>query len=636
MKPNFILLLLVLLCIFTIWKARSYIAPVSPVIEGQQMVSVLDIKLAKEKSAYTARYFYQHPELFTSLEQVRKQINDTRDAFWIKETIRLAPDAKLGKYILAFSHLTDVQLTIFDHKGQFLLQRKSGLFCKERDITLGDASNFFKLDLAPGRQYTLLLRVQHSKGYTPILNFNFYDEVAYLQKSHQTAITHALLEGAILAFLLYIVLAYLISRYRPYIWLFTFLFFIGGYSLLLQPSILSLLFPQHPQLGASLISLLSRLGGISFYLLTIDFLNLKHLDQLYYRLSKYVIFSLCAIAIFTLVNNYYFTNYNYSNYITIVFGLIHIVYFSSLYRFIWKKIDQQQRFLAYGTVFFVTGLGAMVYSGFRLEEQAIAYLSILTQLFALAITMLLLLGIRLKIKKTEQEQQRFIKNLVRERTFKLEKANQKLSDQQNLLMQKNNYIQALIEELNHRVKNNFQLLYSLGSLYLGKVGQRDHVLQVMQDRIHAMLTVNQLLLPDQREKLQLYSLFSENINYLQQIYDPKHHVNIKIEMDTNCAISTELAIPMALILTELLTNSYKYAFPSSHLVNPECTIRLQRNSKKAILQIADNGIGRAKVDANSSFGISLVKDLCRQLKGDMQFSTNQGFNYLFEFNTLLK
>lgn len=634
MKPNFILILLILLCITTIWKARSLIAPEDRGVQGQESISILDIKLAKEQSVYTAAYYYQHPELFTDLRQVQKKMNDTKDAFWLKETIRIKSDAQDKTYILAFNHLTDVQLNIFDERGQILSQRKAGLFCKQKDIMPGDAINFFKLNLLPDSVYTMLLRVQHNKGYTPVLNFNLYEQAAYLQRCHQNDITHALMEGAIVAFLLYIALAYLISRYRPYVWLFTFLFFIGGYSLLLQPNIMSLLFPQHPELGASMISLMSRLAGISFYMLTIDFLNLKYLDSLYYRLSKIIIFNLCAVACFILINNYFFSNYNYSNYITIFFGVVHMLFFFSLYRVIWYKIDQQQRYLAYGTVFFVTGLAAMVYSGIMLEEQAIAYLSILTQLFALAITMLLLLGIRLKLRKTEKEQHRFIQNLVRERTIKLEDANEKLSKQQELLVLKNGYIQSLIEELNHRVKNNFQLLYSLGNLYIGKVGHRDHVLQVMQDRIHAMLVVNQLLLHDQREKLHLYSLFSENIIYLQQIYDPKKCVTIRLDLDTNYSISVQLALPMALILTELLTNSYKYAFPSHHLVTPECNVYLRRVDKKAILSITDNGIGCAEVDTRSSFGLSLVEDLCRQLKGEMEFSHKQGFNYKFEFDTL--
>jgi Signal transduction histidine kinase len=224
---------------------------------------------------------------------------------------------------------------------------------------------------------------------------------------------------------------------------------------------------------------------------------------------------------------------------------------------------------------------------------------------------------------------------VHERTMELSNANQSLYEKQKQLIQKNNYIETLIDEVNHRVKNNLQLLYSLSSMHKTVESQGSsyaHSAQSMQDRIHAMMLVNQLLVYNQNSQLKFDMLVTETVNYLRQMYDPEDHVSIELNIIQHWLISTNTSIPLALIITELLTNSYKYAFPKGAVNIPKISLCMYKKEKKTYMSIADNGIGCEDPNCIASFGIKLIQDLTRQIKGKVFIEHTKGFNYLFEFN----
>jgi 7TM diverse intracellular signalling. len=164
------------------------------------------------------------------------------------------------------------------------------------------------------------------------------------------------MEGANIVLLLYIAFAWLVSKYRPYIWIFFFLLFIGCYSFALQDAFIDIIFPNQPQLGWSLVSLFRNLGGISFTLLTVDFLNLKKYHPRFYKLALGLMIIVAAEAAIVFINNFYFANYKESNWTNISLGGIHVLFYTSLFISIWKRIDQMQRFLAYATVFLLQAL----------------------------------------------------------------------------------------------------------------------------------------------------------------------------------------------------------------------------------------------------------------------------------------
>lgn len=639
MKPNIIVTILMLLCIATIRFGRDAMMSNNQVAIKTCIAKNSPLLIAKEYAEYTnPMYYYHHSVLFAPLNRIKRDVDQEKGIFWLKKEISLSDSLTTGNYVLSFDNLTYVNLTVIDAKGEIVYKKKSGLFRKRKELNPRDGRDHFVLSLEAGKPYTLLLRVKHSKGYTPLYNFHLQKELDYVKKKQHSRIVHAFMEGAIIVLLLYMALAWLVSRYRPYIWIFLFLLSIGMYSVALQNFFVDFIFYNSPQLGWSMVSLFSRFGAISFYLLTIDFLQLRKLHTRYYKVACYIIFTIGITALFTFVNNFYFVNYKQSNWVNITLGIIHMLYFSNLFISLWKKIDLMQRFLAYGSVFFVTGITAMVYCALTLQEQAIQYVSMLTQFFALCITMLLLIGIRLKLRKNELDYHQSTESIVQERTNELKKANNALYEQQIQLLQKNRYIETLIDEVNHRVKNNLQLLYSLGSLH--KTGenhgiQYNQAIQSMQDRIHAMMLVNQLLVYNHNSQLKLKTLVIETVNYLRQMHDPEKKVSVNVNIEQDWLISTNTSIPLALIITELLTNSYKYAFPKGSTGSPVISLSIIKEKFATTMRFEDNGVGAAEAILSTSFGIGLVKDLTRQIKGIVAIQHERGFQYIFEFNNMI-
>ncbi|WP_088159840.1 7TM diverse intracellular signaling domain-containing protein [Sphingobacterium sp. G1-14] len=641
MKPNIIFILLLLLSIATIRLGRDAIIANNMLIKKTFLATETPILIAKEsESRKDPIYYYNNPQLFLPITHYHRDKNQNKDNYWLRKKIFLNNPLSTGQYVLSFDNLTFVDLTLIDGNDKVIDRRKAGLFCKTSSLSANDGRDHFVIHLDANKDYTILLRVRHIKGYIPLYDFHLQTQLDYLKKTQWINIIHAFMEGAIIVLLLYIAFAWLVSRYRPYLWIFFFLLFIGFYSYGLQSQFTDLFFPNTPQLGWSLVSVFRNLAGISFSLLTIAFLNLKKISRLHYKLILCLILVVFIAAVFNFVNNYYLANFKQSNWINIALGALYVAYFSNLFISLWKKIDKMQRFLTYSVIFLVIGISTLLYFGLVLKEQSIQYVSMLTQFFGLCITMILLIGIRLKLRKSELDHHKSTEIIVQERTVELKKANDALYEQQIQLLQKNHYIETLIDEVNHRVKNNLQLLYSLGSLY--KAGDNhgsQHIqpIQSMQDRTHAMMLVNQLLVYNQNSQLKLNVLVIETVNYLKQMHDPERIVPIHVDVGQNWLITTNTSIPLALIITELLTNSYKYAFPKSkgHDISPRINLSIIKSESGTTMRFEDNGIGAKKIISGSSFGIGLVKDLTRQIKGTVTINSEKGFKYLFEFNNII-
>ena len=636
MKPRIILSVILLICLSTIKFGSDIIIAQNDELKetflAEDMPALITIEIPQHEDAL---YYYHNQTHFKPLNQFPQSKSNAKEVFWYKKKICLSDSLPSGVYVLSFNHLTFVDLTVFDQQGLIITNRKAGSFRKKSKILATDGRDHFVLQLDKNINYTILLRVKHVKGYTPMYDFHLQTLSDYLKNTHWIRMVHVFMEGATIVLLLYIAFAWIISRYRPFIWIFFFLLFIGFYSFALQNEFVDLIFPNQPQLGWSLGPLFRNLGGISFILLTLEFLNLGKSYRRFYKLAIALIAIVAAEAVIIFVNNFYFSNYRESNWKNILLGGIHVLFYTSLFIAIWKKIDQMQRFLFYATVVFITGIITVLYCWIILQEQAIQYISMLTQFFVLNITMLLLIGIRMKQRKSEQEHNKRIEFIVYERTAELSNANKALQEKQEQLTQKNNYIETLIDEVNHRVKNNLQLLYSLSSMhktidYHGSIAINSA--QSMQDRIHAMMLVNQLLLYSQNSQLKLDTLVIETVEYLRRMYDPEDQVSIELNITKDWLISTNASIPLALIITELLTNSYKYAFPKGTIDYPKISLSMYNKGAITYMSVADNGIGSKDFTSTASFGIKLIQDLTRQIKGKISIEHNKGFTYLFEFN----
>ncbi len=204
--------------------------------------------------------------------------------------------------------------------------------------------------------------------------------------------------------------------------------------------------------------------------------------------------------------------------------------------------------------------------------------------------------------------------------------------------------EVLLEEIHHRVRNNFNLISSLLDLHCHQIEDQrfKEEFQLAQDRIRSMAMVHDKLL--QSEDFSEIN-FARYIKGLTDFLQPLHgmednKISLKLELE-NVFLSIEKAIPCGLIINELFTNSLKYAFPSSlSREKPggqknEIVIELYRkNVNILVLRVRDNGIGLPKgLDffETPSLGMRLVRLLSKQIHGTIELDQSSGTAVCIKF-----
>ena len=186
---------------------------------------------------------------------------------------------------------------------------------------------------------------------------------------------------------------------------------------------------------------------------------------------------------------------------------------------------------------------------------------------------------------------------------------------------------TLMKELHHRVKNNLAIVSSLLSMQSNRLEDKNAAKAVKegQMRVQAMSLIHQRLYQtDDVSTVNIKEYFTELAESLMQAYGySPDDFDLTIEVE-NPALDVDLAIPLGLIVNELITNSFKYAYQG--IEHPSLLIYF-KNDREITLKIQDNGIGIDEElvgKKSNSFGQKLIKGLSKQIKGEYKFENNQG------------
>jgi len=179
----------------------------------------------------------------------------------------------------------------------------------------------------------------------------------------------------------------------------------------------------------------------------------------------------------------------------------------------------------------------------------------------------------------------------------------------------------LLQEINHRVKNNMQIIVSLIRLQSNDISDTKikNVFLTTQNRLNAMSQLHELLYQtDDVSYINAYEYFNKLIEELEETYTNK--IKITYSIDTN--LQTEEAVSCGIILNELVTNSLKYAFLDD---KGELNISLTKKNNMYSLIVKDNGVGYDDLKTKKSFGLILVNTLVSsKLKGEIIINTKNG------------
>jgi len=205
--------------------------------------------------------------------------------------------------------------------------------------------------------------------------------------------------------------------------------------------------------------------------------------------------------------------------------------------------------------------------------------------------------------------------------------------------QLNNSIQekeVLLREIHHRVKNNMQIVSSLLMLQSQNIEDEKYkdVFIENQTRIHAMALIHEKLY--QSESLSQIN-FKEYINGIVtnifESYGQKSNIKIDINIE-HIMIKIDFAVPCGLIINELVTNSFKYAFPDGRQGKIQISVKSNDNNMIQ-LSISDDGVGIPKdmdIRNTKTLGLELVTSLAEgQLHGEIILNREKGTEFQINF-----
>ncbi len=198
-------------------------------------------------------------------------------------------------------------------------------------------------------------------------------------------------------------------------------------------------------------------------------------------------------------------------------------------------------------------------------------------------------------------------------------------DQQELLMQ----------EIHHRVKNNLQIVASLLNLQASRIRlpEARAEFQSARDRVRALATLHRhLYAHGEVHTINMREFLIELCGQLFQAMGEKAGERLKLEIEApELKMSSDQAVPLALIVTEAVSNAVKYAFPGGR--RGAISVHLTADLDHAELEIYDDGVGipagRVETEAGTrdGIGIQLIRGFARQLGATLQVEEGAGTRY---------
>lgn len=245
--------------------------------------------------------------------------------------------------------------------------------------------------------------------------------------------------------------------------------------------------------------------------------------------------------------------------------------------------------------------------------------------------MLRVAGVNLDIHEQKVAKER-LETEALERTLALQKLELKEGELLRLLAEKN----TLFHEMHHRVKNNLQVVSSLLRMQANALEDpaAAAALKESHQRVLSMALIHEQLYSNQENAQIDFEDFTQKlVNELFHSYLGGTH-RVSCRMNTaQVFLEIDNAIPLGLILNELITNALKYAYPNE--MSGEVAVNLHESENcRVTLQVSDNGVGLPEGfnwTGSTSMGLPIVDMLTHQLGGRLTVRTRPGAAFTVDF-----
>ncbi len=222
--------------------------------------------------------------------------------------------------------------------------------------------------------------------------------------------------------------------------------------------------------------------------------------------------------------------------------------------------------------------------------------------------------------------------------WELEQKEQKRKEAEEFLKKSLEEKEVLLREVHHRVKNNMQIISSILRMQSRTIEDErlKEFLQESQNRIHSMALIHENLYNNDTLASIKFSNYVKSLsNNIARTYaNQKATVRFNYQME-DAYLPIDAAIPCGLIINELISNSFKYAFQNRNhgLVNIHFE---QLENLTYQLTVSDDGIGipdHVDITKTRSLGMKIIHKLIKQIEGDLSTDFSEGTKFIITFKT---
>jgi len=424
---------------------------------------------------------------------------------------------------------------------------------------------------------------------------------------------------------------YIVSRFSEGIYLIYALYLFSiFYFFAYQFGVLGSIFTVVNQIHPTWLWISSASITATYVLFSQSFLNIKQADPLLNRVLNYGLIYVMILVFAEVIS--FMTDSDLQHFIgftvfSLTIQLTTMIF--ALYRVYQMRTLLSRIFLVGAAILVLTTLGGQLASSFKLAEQTNLFvmIALILEVFIFNVG----IGVRMVLINKEKqlaqikliEQLKINKKIQEENTEELEK---KVKYRTEELSQKNNENELLLGEIHHRVKNNLQTIVSLLNIQQRKLKDPDAKEAIMnsQSRVKTMGLIHEHLYQNGSfSNINLQSYLKHLVNTLLETnVDVKKKIKLNFEVE-EIRLDIDTAIPLGLIVNELVSNSIKHALGKN--LNPALDISLQEKNDHLTLVVKDNGTTDTKeIDSKHSFGWQLIHALADKLESTISTSFNSG------------
>jgi len=195
----------------------------------------------------------------------------------------------------------------------------------------------------------------------------------------------------------------------------------------------------------------------------------------------------------------------------------------------------------------------------------------------------------------------------------------------------------LLKEIHHRVKNNFAILVSLINMQMAQTKNQELLksLTNLQLRIRTMALVHEMLYRSKDfENISFPDYLRSLSSVIAGTYN-RRNISMTFEAD-DIVMDIDAAIPIGLVVNEILSNSYLHAFPDNRSGNIQISFKHNPENNLNTLVLKDDGIGMptgVNPDKSTSMGLQIIQILCKQIEGSLVLTNNPGASYTIAFQS---